>query len=174
MIDTLVLFSSPFFIGAGFFLLLAKKNKKIDVVAVHEAGHAVVTHALDKEFSCIRIHHKDTRGEVVGIPLSNPSLEDHKDLIRIYMAGTIACELFINSRWNRFPDDGFHDNLQIECILRDNPELLVGTSKERFLYELQYETRQILLKKADKVKAVVELLETKNSLSNDEVQGILV
>ena len=178
LLDTLalitVLFINPLLIIAGFILILKKKSKKLDPVAVHEAGHAVVTQALGKEFHCIRVHHKDALGEVVGMPLVNPSLDDYKDHIRIYLAGTIACELFIASRWNRFPDDGFHDNLQIGHILRDNPELLVGTSEEKFLYELQYETRQILLKNANKVKAVVELLETKNILSNDEVQEISV
>lgn len=168
----MTLLVNPLLLGVGFYVVLSTK-KKTDSVFIHEAGHAVVTHALGKEFTHIRINTCGVRGEVEGVAVENPTVEDHLDTIRIYMAGTIACELFIGGNLNRFADEGFHDNLEISRLLYSNPELLAGKSKEQFLYTLNYETTKLLLANTDKVRKLADILETKNILTYDESQYIL-
>ncbi|MBC9704234.1 MAG: M50 family metallopeptidase [Enterococcus sp.] len=145
----------------------SRRNKY--AVLIHEAGHAVITHLLGKEFCEIRVSNDRLTGEVEGCEVENPTAEDHKDIIRIYMAGTVACDVAFG---NPYKDKGFDDMTSIETLLLSHPEIYAGVSKEQFLYTLRHETYQLVKTNFDMVKTLANSLKTKNVLSYAEASNI--
>lgn len=177
MLDMLVLVCNfifhPVLVVIGFCLFLSKRKEEVDSVYIHEAGHAVVTHALGREFTAIRVNHHGVRGEVEGLALTNPTVADHLDTIRIYMAGSAACQLFIGGRFNNYEDEAFYDNQQIAILMRNYPEMLDGKSEAEFLHTLRYETNNLLQDNANKVRELAKTLETNSSMTYAESMYIL-
>lgn len=87
------------------------ENESLKSIAVHEAGHAVVTLVLDKEgLTCVNVL---SRQGVRGFSNTRfneqtvKSLEDNKNLITIALAGLVAENLVLHSR-----NDGAKNDIQ--------------------------------------------------------------
>lgn len=142
------------------------KKRAIHPTYLHEARHAVVSFVLGKRIVSVHADHEAGTGHVENSSEDMKTTKDHRDFVRIAMAGTLAYNGLTKGSSG---DTGFHDMLAIQNYIKEYPKMLKGfSSKEHFLYEMEHETNLLLKKHSELVLRFAKELSVKKTMNSDE------
>jgi ATP-dependent Zn protease len=159
-------------------------------VAVHEAGHAVAFHLLNRKRQSIWFASIEQRGETGGMVAPTPLYEDwlmtRSELladVQISLASRVAEDLLIGETTNGHGGDGqaatdraqamvaYGHAKQIGVYATDARE--VKRQTEDILREALDACRELLSARKDDIEAVARLLHERGTLPGDEIHQLL-
>jgi len=158
-------------------------------VAVHEAGHAVVFHHLNRDrqniwFATIEQHGK-TGGMVAPTPIREDWLLMRSELladIQVSLASRVAEKLILGESSNGHAGDGRAATERAGAmvqlgLVRDigayNDTKWLRNSQEIVLKEALEAVQELLTSRVDEIQAVAHLLEEKGTVPGDEIHKLL-
>jgi cell division protease FtsH len=159
-------------------------------VAVHEAGHAVAFHLLNRERQSIWFASIEQRGETGGMVAPTPLHEDwlmtRSELlndIQVGLASRVAEELLIGQTTNGHGGDGQSATRRAQEMVRyghanqigvySSDEDEVREQTEQILREALDACRELLTPRKDDVEAVARLLYERGTVPGDEIHQLL-
>jgi hypothetical protein len=143
------------------------KQKKLEMTAYHEAGHAVMRILLAIPFSYVTVFSKD--GKVYGVTSSPDITVNTLENLIILCAGKIAESEWGPQEEKLFDDfETSQDYLDIKKIL----DIMAHTEelREILLYSAKKETKRVLMANQKSVKKIAQILLNRKKIQYEEVK----
>lgn len=152
----------------------AMKRSRIRQVAIHEAGHAIVSLALGRGFKTLMIQTDDSAShghmEAHSEHVESVQRQDQRNTIMVSLAGVIATDMMFRGN---HADDGFSDNLIVQNVLAKNPVLTAGVGEHQYIQSLKSEVFHILASHRTSLNTLALALLERKTLTGAEVLELL-